>query len=108
MCSETLNLTAVFAEMTCQAKVLLQTSMGNIVIELRDDKPITSGNFKNLVQQGLYDGTIFHRVVEGFMIQGGQVNASVASIPDEIGSNNTNVKGTIAVANGGANTATSP
>ena len=41
------------------------------------------------------------------MIQGGQVNASVASIPDEIGSNNNNVKGTIAMANGGPNTATS-
>ena len=105
--SENRNLTAVFAEMTVQGKVLLQTSMGNIIIELRDDKPITSGNFKNLVQQGVYDGTIFHRVVEGFMIQGGQVNASVASIPDEIGSNNTNVKGTIAMANGGPNTATS-
>ena len=105
--SENRNLTAVFTEMTVQGKVLLQTSMGNIIIQLRDDKPITSGNFKNLVQQGLYDGTIFHRVVEGFMIQGGQVNASVASIPDEIGSNNTNVKGTIAMANAGPNTATS-
>ena len=105
--SENRNLTAVFTEMTVQGKVLLQTSMGNIIIQLRDDKPITSGNFKNLVQQGLYDGTIFHRVVEGFMIQGGQVNASVASIPDEIGSNNTNAKGTIAMANAGPNTATS-
>jgi len=105
--SENRNLTAVFTEMTVQGKVLLQTSMGNIIIQLRDDKPITSGNFKNLVQQGLYDGTIFHRVVEGFMIQGGQVNASVASIPDEIGSNNTNTKGTIAMANAGPNTATS-
>jgi cyclophilin family peptidyl-prolyl cis-trans isomerase len=96
--SENRNLTAVFAEITVQGKVLLQTSMGNIIIELRDDKPITSGNFKSLVQQGLYDGTIFHRVIEGFMIQGGEVNASIGSIPDEIGSNNSNVKGTIAMA----------
>jgi len=105
--SENRNLTAVFTEMTVQGKVLLETSMGDIVIQLRDDKPITSGNFKNLVQQGRYDGTIFHRVIEGFMIQGGQVNGTVASIVDEIGSNNSNVKGTIAMANAGANTATS-
>jgi len=90
-----------------QGKVLLHTSMGNITIELRDDKPITSGNFKNLVAQGKYDGTIFHRVIEGFMIQGGQLNETVPSIPDEIGSNNHNVKGTIAMANAGANTASS-
>ena len=44
-------------------KVLLTTSMGDILIELRDDMPITTGNFKNLVQQGVYDGTIFHRLV---------------------------------------------
>jgi peptidylprolyl isomerase len=105
--SENRNLTAVFTELPVQGKVLLQTSMGNITIQLRDDKPITSGNFKNLVQQGKYDGTIFHRVVEGFMIQGGQVNGSVNPIPDEIGSNNHNVNGTIAMANGGPNTATS-
>jgi peptidylprolyl isomerase len=90
-----------------QGKVLLQTSMGNITIQLRDDKPITSGNFKNLVQQGKYDGTIFHRVIEGFMIQGGQINESIPSIPDEIGSDNHNVKGTIAMANAGPGTATS-
>jgi len=52
-------------------KVLLETSMGNIIIQLRDDMPITTGNFKNLVQQGIYDDTIFHRVIDGFMIQGG-------------------------------------
>ena len=90
-----------------QGKVLLETSMGNITIQLRDDKPITSSNFKALVQQGKYDGTIFHRVVEGFMIQGGSINESIASIPDEIGSENHNVKGTIAMANAGSNTATS-
>src|SRR5512139_626269 len=55
-------------------QVLLQTSMGNITIQLRSDMPITSGNFKNLVQQGKYDGTIFHRVINNttpHMIQGG-------------------------------------
>ncbi|HLN88679.1 MAG TPA: peptidylprolyl isomerase [Candidatus Binatia bacterium] len=79
-------------------KVLLQTTAGNITIDLRTDKPITSGNFANLVKEGKYDGTIFHRVIEGFMIQGGQVNSSVPTIKDEIGSNNHNLNNTIAMA----------
>ena len=52
-------------------KVLLNTSMGNITLELYDDMPITTGNFKSLVEKGFYDGVIFHRVIDGFMIQGG-------------------------------------
>lgn len=53
-------------------KVLLKTSMGNITIQLFEEKaPITTANFKKLVSQGFYDGTIFHRVIAGFMIQGG-------------------------------------
>jgi cyclophilin family peptidyl-prolyl cis-trans isomerase len=75
--------------------------MGNITVQLRDDKPNTSGNFKKLVQEGKYDGTVFHRVIVDFMIQGGQINDTVATIPDEIGSNNSNVRGTIAMANTG-------
>jgi len=99
-----------------QGKVLLNVSWvddanttrtGNITIQLRDDKPITSGNFKSLVEQGRYDGSIFHRVIEGFMIQGGKVNGSVTPINDEIGSDNHNANGTIAMANAGPNTATS-
>lgn len=80
-------------------KVLLQTSMGNITIQLRDDRPITTSNFKNLVEQGVYDGTNFHRVIADFMIQGGMnTSASVATIPDEVGSNNHNDRGTVAMA----------
>jgi cyclophilin family peptidyl-prolyl cis-trans isomerase len=79
-------------------RVLLQTSMGDIVIQLRDDKPITSTNFKNIAEQGLYDNTVFHRIISGFMIQGGMVSSSVSTIPDEIGSNNRNTRGTIAMA----------
>jgi peptidylprolyl isomerase len=80
-------------------KVLLQTSMGDITIQLRDDKPITTGNFKRLVQQGFYDGLIFHRVIAGFMIQGGfNSRVQVATIPDEIGNENHNYRGTIAMA----------
>ncbi len=80
-------------------RVLLQTSMGDIVVQMRDDKPITTSNFVNLVNQGVYDGTIFHRIIKDFMVQGGSnQSANVATIPDEIGSNNRNYVGTIAMA----------
>jgi peptidylprolyl isomerase len=90
-------------------RVLLETSMGNIIVQLREDKPITSSNFINLVQQGFYDGTIFHRVTEGFMIQGGYNSSTPASnIDDEIGNDNHNYIGTIAMGNtGAANSASS-
>ena len=75
---------------------------------MRDDKPITTANFINLVKQGKYDGTVFHRIMVGFMIQGGGVSGSVSTISDEIGSNNRNLPYTIAMANTGQpNSATS-
>ena len=82
-------------------KVLLQTSMGDIVIELYDDMPITSGNFKNLTEHGIFDGTIFHRVVHDFVIQGGDASAkgiSVPTIPDELPNKHSNVRGSVAMA----------
>ena len=88
-------------------KVLLKTSMGDIMIELRSDMPITTGNFRNLVEQGVYDGTIFHRVIDGFMVQGGDPTGtgygdpSIPTILDEFTDNNRNDKGTIAMANKG-------
>ena len=97
-------------------KVLLQTSMGNITIQLRNDMPITSGNFENLVEQGVYDGTVFHRVVNDttpYMIQGGDPTGtgmgdpSIPNIPDEFTSDNQNDRGTIAMANAGPNTGSS-
>jgi peptidylprolyl isomerase len=81
--------------------VLLVTSMGNITIELYDDMPITMGNFKNLVRTGAYDGTIFHRVAPGFVIQGGDVTPkgiTVPTIPDELPNKHSNVRGTVAMA----------
>jgi len=89
-------------------KVLLTTSMGDILIELRDNMPITTGNFKKLVQQGVYDGTIFHRVIADFMIQGGDPTGtgygdpSIPNIQDEFTDNNKNERDTIAMANTGA------
>ncbi len=94
-------------------RVLLETSMGDIVIELYNHRPITTGNFKNLVWQGVYDGTVFHRVIDGFVIQGGdptgtgQGDPSIPAIPDELEGNNRNDRGTIAMANKGPNTGSS-
>ncbi|MCL1978274.1 MAG: peptidylprolyl isomerase [Candidatus Bathyarchaeota archaeon] len=79
-------------------KVLLQTSMGNITIQLFDDKPITTQNFLDLVASGKYDGTVFHRIMKDFMIQGGAINGDLATIKDEIGSYNHNYQYTIAMA----------
>jgi cyclophilin family peptidyl-prolyl cis-trans isomerase len=88
-------------------EVLLHTNMGDITIALRNDKPITTSNFINLVKQGIYNDTIFHRVIAGFMIQGGDPTGtgygdpSIPAIQDEIGTNNHNYNGTIAMANTG-------
>jgi len=87
--------------------------MGDITIQLYDDMPITTENFKKLVQQGTYDGTIFHRVIDGFMIQGGDPTGtgygdpSFPSIKDEFTDHNRNDRGTISMANSGPNTGSS-
>ena len=94
-------------------RVLLKTNMGDIMIELYDDMPVTAGNFKKLVQQKVYDGTILHRVINGFMIQGGDPTGtghgdpSIPTIPDEFTDHNRNDRGTIAMANAGPNTGSS-
>ena len=64
-------LTNTTEDNTNPTRVLLTTSMGNILIELRNDMPITTENFKELIEQGIYDNTTFHRVIADFMIQGG-------------------------------------
>jgi peptidylprolyl isomerase len=90
-------------------KVLLKTSMGDITIELAQDMPITAGNFEKLVTKGYYNGTIFHRIIAGFMIQGGDPTGTGCggpgyAIKDEFGKASKNDKGTISMANAGANT----
>ena len=52
-------------------RVRLETNMGTITIALDPEMPITAGNFETLAQKGYYNGVIFHRVIPGFMIQGG-------------------------------------
>lgn len=90
-------------------KVLLETSMGNITLQLYSDMPITVGNFEKLVNKGFYDGTIFHRVIDGFMIQGGDPEGTGMggpgyTIKDEFTDHNKNDRGTIAMANSGPDT----
>lgn len=93
------------------SQVMLETNKGKILIELRDDMPITTTNFINLVKEGVYDSTIFHRVIPDFMIQGGDPTGtgfgdpSIQTIQDEFSENpenNRNLRGTIAMANTGA------
>ncbi len=92
-----------------KTKVLLNTNMGDITLELFDDMPVTAGNFLKLVEGGFYDGTIFHRVIAGFMIQGGDPTGTGRggpgyTIKDEFTAHNRNSRGTIAMANAGPNT----
>jgi len=100
-------------EYTDGVKILFHTTMGDIIIQLRNDMPITTNNFKNLVQHGVYDGTIFHRVIDEFMIQGGDPTGtgygddSIPEIKDEFTRKNRNDRGTIAMANAGPNTGSS-
>ena len=112
-------------EMEIQAKELMQdeqntlivmkTNLGDIYIELYTVKsPITAGNFKELVENGFYDGIKFHRVIPDFMIQGGDPltkNDSLQArwgtggpgytIEDEFIRNLSNVRGTLSMANSG-------
>ena len=90
-------------------KVLLKTNMGDITIQLFEDMPITAGNFQTLVEKGFYDGTIFHRIIDGFMIQGGDPTGTGRggpgyAIKDELTRKNRNNRGTISMANAGPNT----
>ena len=97
---------------------IIQTNFGEIKTELfSSDAPKTVENFAKLAESGFYDGTKFHRVIKGFMIQGGDplskdntlqdrwgTGGPGYTFSDEIHSNNRNVKGTIAMANAGPNT----
>ncbi len=90
--------------------VELETTMGTMKIKLYDDKaPKTVKNFKDLVEKGFYDGTIFHRVIKDFMIQGGDPTGTGTGgpgykIPDEFGAGlKHSKKGILSMANAGPN-----
>ena len=86
-------------------KVLLETSLGNITLELEDKKaPLTVANFLRYVDEKHYNGTIFHRVISGFMIQGGGMDFDLFEMPthepvkNEAANGLSNKAGTIAMA----------
>jgi len=103
---------------TGNTTIVMKTNMGNITIELfTKDAPITAGNFLKLVREDFYDGVKFHRVIDGFMVQGGDPlskNDALASrwgtggpgysIQDEFIPGFSNVRGTLSMANSGPNT----
>ncbi|MFT5832311.1 MAG: peptidylprolyl isomerase [Candidatus Paceibacteria bacterium] len=97
---------------------LFETNKGQIEIELYDDAmPITAGNFMKLINEGYYDGIKFHRIIDGFMIQGGDpitktdevarygTGGPGYSIPDEhiAGEKLSNIRGSLSMANSGPN-----
>jgi peptidylprolyl isomerase len=99
-------------------QITLETNKGAITIELAEkEAPKTVQNFVKLAQSGFYDGTKFHRVIKGFMIQGGDPQSKDDALAnkwgtggpgytfeDEIHAKNKNEVGTIAMANSGPNT----
>jgi cyclophilin family peptidyl-prolyl cis-trans isomerase len=88
---------------------IMETVKGNLVLELfAKDVPKTVNNFVFLARQGYYDGTTFHRVIPGFMVQGGDPTGTGMGNPgyrfeDEF-TTHTNVAGALSMANSGANT----
>jgi peptidyl-prolyl cis-trans isomerase B (cyclophilin B) len=89
-------------------KVRMETSMGEVIFELNAEKaPVTVANFLRYVQDGKYDGTIFHRVIKGFMNQGGGFTAqydkvdTYEPIKNEADNGLKNKRGTIAMARTG-------
>ena len=85
--------------------IRMQTSAGTIDIELDHDKaPVTAQNFEQYVQEGFYDGTLFHRVIDNFMIQGGGLTPDMSTKPtrepikNEADNGLKNVNGSIAMA----------
>ncbi len=90
-------------------QAVLKTTMGNITVQLNRDKtPKTVDNFVTLAQKKFYNGTIFHRVIKGFMIQGGDPNGNGTGGPgykfDDEPFEGEYTKGTVAMANSGPNT----
>ena len=93
------------AQSNRDAVIEIQTTEGSISIQLDARRaPLTVDNFINLIKKEYFTGTIFHRVIQNFMIQGGGFNIDLAdlestnSIPNESGNGLTNLRGTIAMA----------
>ena len=91
-----------------QYYALLKTAAGDIKIKLSKEMPITSNNFITLANKGFYDGLNFHRVIDGFMVQGGCPNGDGTGSPgykfDDEPFEGEYTRGTVAMANSGPNT----
>ena len=105
LCISTSLLTPLFAAEGENPLVTLKTSMGEITLELYPDKaPITVKNFIQYAEEGFYDGTIFHRVIKSFMVQGGGFDNKISkkstrpAIKNEAANGLKNDRGTIAMA----------
>jgi len=101
-------------KMTKNRIAVFDTNKGEFKIELFEDTmPLTTSNFIGLVEKGVYSGTIFHRIIGNFMIQGGDPTGTgmgdpnIPEIKDEFTANNKNLKYTISMANRGPNTGSS-
>ena len=101
----------VFVEAPSECHVVLRTQFGDMVIELFDDTPLHRDNFSKLVEKGFYDDLLFHRVIQGFMIQGGDPRSKNASansalgaggpgynVPAEISAKHLHIKGALCAA----------
>ncbi|BBD80009.1 peptidylprolyl isomerase [Aerosticca soli] len=99
--------TAPGASAPAHPQVLLRTSMGDITLELYPDKaPKSVANFLQYVRSGFYNGTVFHRVIPGYLVQGGlytrelQPKRTRSPVPNEADNGLSNLRGTVAVARG--------
>lgn len=88
--------------------ITIETTQGNITVELFEESaPVTCENFRRYAAEGFYDGTVFHRVIPGFMIQGGGMDAGLSSkkthapIENEANNGQKNLRGTLAMARTG-------
>ncbi|WP_288419024.1 peptidylprolyl isomerase [uncultured Acinetobacter sp.] len=93
------------AHALANTQVEMKTTLGNIEIELYDQKaPVSAKNFENYIKSNFYNGTIFHRVIPGFMIQGGGLESNMkekptaAPIKNEASNGLSNTRGTLAMA----------
>ena len=108
---------STLTEETMNPIAIFETSMGTFKVELYlDQMPVTAGNMKTLIEQGYYDGQRFHRVIDSFMIQGGDPQSKNESsrdmwgtggpgytIEDEFVEGLSNMRGTLSMANSGPN-----
>ena len=68
-----------------RTRVLIETTAGNITLALYDETPVHRDNFIKLVKEGFYDGLLFHRTIEGFMIQSGDPDSRNAPKGKQLG-----------------------